>query len=56
MRADGTSRSAQVQQLFFDALDGAVDLLGADRALAQRQVHGRQQLGALEFDAPAVLS
>ena len=29
---------AQVEEFFFDALDGAVDLFGADRPFAQGQV------------------
>jgi hypothetical protein len=54
MRELGTSRT-QVQQLLLDALHGAVDLLRAHRALAQRQVHRAEQLGAVVLDAPAVL-
>src|SRR5690606_32501296 len=46
---------AQVEQLFLDALDGAVDLRGADGPLAQCQVEGAEQLAPVVFDAPAVL-
>lgn len=46
---------AEVEKFFLDALDGRVHLLGADRALAQREVHGVEDLAALVFDAAAVL-
>jgi hypothetical protein len=55
MRAGGHLAQAEVQQLFLDALDGAIDLVGADRPLAQGQVERGEQLGALVVDAPAVL-
>ena len=45
----------KVQQFFFDALDGAVDLVGAHGPLAQCQVERAQQLAAVVFNAPAVL-
>lgn len=45
---------AQIQEFFFYALDGAIDLLGAYRPFAQGQVHGSKQFGPLEFDAAAV--
>jgi hypothetical protein len=44
MRLEGHFTLPHVEQLFLDALDGAVDLVGADRALAQRQVERGQQL------------
>ena len=44
----------QVQQLFLDALDGAVDLRGAHGPLAQGQIERGQQLAALVFDAAAI--
>ena len=45
---------AQVEEFFFDALDGAVDLLGAHGPLAQGQVHGGEQFGAFKLDAATV--
>ena len=42
------------EDLFFNALDGAVNLLGADRALAQGQVHGCQQLDAFKLYSTTV--
>ena len=45
----------QVEQLFLDALDGRVNLLGADRAFAQRQHERAAQLGAVVVGAAAVL-
>jgi hypothetical protein len=43
------------EQLFLDALDGRVNLLGADRAFAQRQHERAAQLGAVVVGAAAVL-
>ena len=45
---------AQVEEFFFDALDGVVDLFGADRAFAQGQVERGDELGALVVDTAAV--
>ncbi len=45
----------EVEQLFLDALDGAVDLRGAHRPLAQRDAERADELAAVVFDAPAVL-
>ena len=45
---------AQVQEFFFDALYGAVYLLGADGAFAQGQTETGLQLAALVLYAPAV--
>lgn len=53
MRLEITSRWPRLSS-FFDALDGAVDLVGADRALAQREVERTQQLAAVVFNAPTV--
>ena len=46
---------AEVQQLFFDAFNGGIDLLRADRAFAQRQFHGANQLGTFKLYAPSIL-
>src|SRR5690606_26132685 len=51
----GNLADPQVEQLFLDALDGGVDLLGADRALAQGQGERGAQLGRHVVHAPAVL-
>jgi len=54
MRVDGTSRRPRLSSFSSMRSMARVDLLGADRALAQRQVHGGQQLGAFVLDAPAI--
>ena len=50
----GDFPQAEGQQLFFDAFDGGVDLLRADRAFAQGQAHGAENLAALVFNAASV--
>src|SRR6218665_1490525 len=52
--AGGHFAQPEVEQLFLDALDGAVDPPGADRALAQRQFERGEQLVVPVFDAAAV--
>ena len=44
----------QVQQFFFNALNGRVHLFGADRAFAQCQIHAGAQLAAFVINAATV--
>ncbi len=50
----GNFALSQGHEFFFDALNGVVDLFGADGAFAQRKTHGLQQFCALVFDAATV--
>ena len=45
---------SKAQEFFFNALNGRVHLLGAHRAFAQGQVHGRAQFGAFKFNSATV--
>ena len=42
------------EELFFDALDGAVDLLRADGAFSQGKIQAGAELGGLKLDATAI--
>src|SRR5688572_22700972 len=46
---------AERTQAFDDAIDRALDVVGGDRALAQREHHAAHQLVAVEVGAAAVL-